>query len=168
MEAKFNVGTKVCNMNTGAFGEVCHVDYSRKKYIYHVNFDGAIRYWYSEDDLIEINDKGETALEEECSKKEPSEEEIRFNSHTHSDKTILDEAKEIVDGLRGDHYYDPIKNFRDISVMASIMTGKDISPTDCVNVLMAVKLSRESFKPFRDNRLDLVGYAYILDKIKTS
>lgn len=82
--------------------------------------------------------------------------------------SILDEAKEIVDGLRADDYYDPVKNFRDISVMASIMTQKDISPSDCVKVLIAVKLTRESFKHKRDSLVDLCGYTYILDKIEES
>lgn len=82
--------------------------------------------------------------------------------------SILDEAKEIVDGLRADDYYDPVKNFRDISVMASLMTGKTFSPSDCVKVLMAVKLTRESFKHKRDSLVDLCGYTYILDKIEES
>lgn len=83
-----------------------------------------------------------------------------------NNKTILDEAKEIVDGLRADDYYDPVKNFRDISVMASLMTGKTFSPADCVKVLMAVKLTRESFKHKRDSLVDLCGYTYILSKIE--
>ena len=78
---------------------------------------------------------------------------------------ILSQAKTIVDGLRGDDYYDPVKNFRDISVLSSIMTRKELTPEDCCKVLMAVKLTREAFKHKEDNLIDLAGYTYILEKL---
>lgn len=79
--------------------------------------------------------------------------------------TMLEEAQAIVDGGREQDYPDPVKNFRDISVMASLMTGKYLSPQDCVRVLIAVKLTRDAFTERYDNKLDIVGYTYILNKI---
>ncbi|MGL5913115.1 MAG: DUF6378 domain-containing protein [Bacteroidales bacterium] len=49
--------------------------------------------------------------------------------------------------------------------IASIMSNKAITADDCVNVLIAVKLSREAFKHKRDNLVDLCGYAHIKNEI---
>ena len=88
-----------------------------------------------------------------------------YSNNTIQKPDILSQAKTIVDGLRGDDYYDPVKNFRDISVLASIMTRKELTPEDCCKVLMAVKLTREAFKHKEDNLIDLAGYTYILEKL---
>ena len=141
MEAKFKIGEKVFIPELNDIFEIYEFDglYPNIEYLVHAG--GGAR-WFKEDMIKKLINK--------------------------NDKTILDEAKEIVDGLRGDDYYDPVKNFRDISVMASLMTGKELLPQDCVKVLMAVKLTRESFKHKKDNLTDLCGYTYILDKIEES
>ena len=141
MEAKFKIGEKVFIPELNDIFEIYEFNGLYPNIEYLVHGEGGAR-WFKEDTIKKLINK--------------------------NDKTILDEAKEIVDGLRGDDYYDPVKNFRDISVMASIMTGKELSPQDCVKVLMAVKLTRESFKHKKDNLTDLCGYTYILDKIEES
>lgn len=51
------------------------------------------------------------------------------------------------------------------SRIASEIYGREIEPRECVIVLMAVKLSREAFKHKRDNLVDLIGYADILNEV---
>lgn len=79
--------------------------------------------------------------------------------------TILEEAQDILEGDRDTDYGDPVANFNRISGIASAMSGVDISPEQCVLVMMAVKLSREQFKHRRDNLVDLVAYAEILNRV---
>lgn len=83
-------------------------------------------------------------------------------------KTILEEANEIVRGVRQQDYNHPKESFARISTLASLMTGKELTPQDCCKVLMAVKLTRESFKHKRDNLVDLCGYAYLLQVLEES
>lgn len=83
-------------------------------------------------------------------------------------QTILDEAKAIVEGSRQADYGSPVEGFELIAKLASLITGKDLTPDDCCSVLIAVKLSRETFNHKRDNLVDLCGYAYILNEIKDS
>lgn len=146
MEAKFRKGDKVLDKD----GKQWFIRYFDK-----INDN----YYYL------LDGKAGEVIESDLCLALPPEDYI---SEKVNETNILDEAKEIVDGLRGDDYYDPVKNFRDISVMASLMTGKTITPNDCIKVLISVKLTRESFKHKRDNLVDLCGYTYILDKIEES
>lgn len=81
------------------------------------------------------------------------------------EKSILSEAEEIVNGSRHSDYGDAKESFRRIATIASVMTGKELSPEDCCAVLIAVKLVRESFKHKRDNLVDLCGYAHIMNEL---
>lgn len=83
-------------------------------------------------------------------------------------KSILAEAEEIVNGIRQSDYGDARESFSRIATIASVMTGKEISPEDCCAVMIAVKLVRESFAHKRDNLVDLCGYANILNEIRES
>jgi len=80
--------------------------------------------------------------------------------------SILLKAYKIINGERQCDYDDPIVSFNVISKIASILRRKDISPQDCCVVLIAVKLSRESFKHKEDNLVDLCGYAEMLNRIE--
>ena len=84
------------------------------------------------------------------------------------EKSILSEAEEIVNGSRHSDYGDARESFSRVATIASVMTGKELSPEDCCAVLMAMKLVRESFAHKRDNLIDLCGYAYIMNEIKES
>jgi hypothetical protein len=80
--------------------------------------------------------------------------------------SILEEAGEILEGDRETDYGDPVANFTRIARIASSILNEDISPEQCVVVMMAVKLSREQYKHKRDNLVDLVAYTEILNRIK--
>lgn len=84
------------------------------------------------------------------------------------EKSILSEAEEIVNGSRHSDYGDAKESFSRIATIASVMTGKELSPDDCCAVMMAVKLVRESFNHKRDNLVDLCGYAHIMNEIVES
>ena len=84
------------------------------------------------------------------------------------EKSILAEAEEIVNGSRQSDYGDARESFSRIATIASVMTGKELSPEDCCAVMMAVKLVRESFNHKRDNLVDLCGYAHIMNEIMES
>lgn len=82
-----------------------------------------------------------------------------------NNKSILDEAKAIVNGSRQSDYGDPVESFDRIAKTASMITGKDLSSKECCAVLMAVKVVRESFRHKRDNLIDLCGYAHIMNEL---
>lgn len=80
-------------------------------------------------------------------------------------KSILDEAKDIRSNSRQSDYGDAVANFENISKIASLITGKELSPYDCVAVQIALKLCRQGFHRKRDNMVDLAGYADIMQLI---
>jgi hypothetical protein len=81
-------------------------------------------------------------------------------------QSILIEADSLVNGQRQADYSDPIHNWTETAKCASLLTGKELSAADCVNVLIATKLMREAYKHKRDNLVDLAGYAEILNRVR--
>lgn len=83
-----------------------------------------------------------------------------------ANKNILKEAYGVVfDGNRKTDYGGPKESFSMISKIASLLGDKELTPVDCVNVLIAVKLAREKFSHKRDNLVDLVGYTAIKEEL---
>lgn len=82
-------------------------------------------------------------------------------------KSILTEAETIINGERDVDYGDPTESFEKIAQIASLLTNKDLDADTCCAVMMAVKLTRQSFKHKRDNLVDLCGYAEIMNQIKS-
>ena len=99
MEAKFKVGDIVHVKDMCKNGKILCIDDN----CYLVYMKNIGRYWYTEEELLFVNDDSRI----ESLKKTPIDPR-EFGKP--DNKTILDEAKEIVDGLRGDDYYDPINN----------------------------------------------------------
>ena len=58
---------------------------------------------------------------------------IAYVDHV-KERSILDEAKDIRSNSRQSDYGDAVVNFENISKMASLITGKELSPYDCVAV----------------------------------
>lgn len=52
-----------------------------------------------------------------------------------------------------------------IAMLSSLISGKQLSPTDCCAVLIALKLSREKNLHKDDNMIDLCGYAAIMNEL---
>lgn len=74
------------------------------------------------------------------------------------DLTILEEANSLVNGARQEAYGHPYDNFKDIATIVSAMTGKTFTALDCVDMLIATKISREKTAFKRDNYVDAAGY----------
>jgi hypothetical protein len=87
-------------------------------------------------------------------------------------ETILQEAQRLVHGDRGEQYGHPIF---DLTRMADIGTallrhklrpGARLEAEDAARLMVGTKLSREVFRPKRDNRVDAAGYAEVNDLIE--
>ena len=78
-----------------------------------------------------------------------------------NEKTILQEAHSIVND-RDEDKDRRYGNFDDCmgrtAALSTILTGKELTADDIYNVLIALKLSRESHYHKRDNMVDLCGY----------
>lgn len=74
---------------------------------------------------------------------------------------ILEKANEIVN-LRTEEKERMYGNFHEsmikTSELASLISNKDINVNDCYNVLIALKLARQSNCHKEDNLLDIVAY----------
>ena len=82
---------------------------------------------------------------------------------------ILKEANEIVNERSEEkerQYGSFFKSMEKTARIASEMSSKEISTEDCYNVLIALKLSRESCSHKEDNLLDAVAYLGSLNNYK--
>jgi hypothetical protein len=92
------------------------------------------------------------------------------------EESILKEAEEIVNGERASDYGSAKESFGKIATLSSLMLNKkekeslflDATLTDTIvcKVLIAVKLTRESYKHKRDNLVDLCGYTELLNRLE--
>jgi hypothetical protein len=86
-----------------------------------------------------------------------------------SSDSILEEASRLVHGDRGGNYGHPFDDFtRTAAIVNPILAYKLKEPLiaeDVVKVLLAVKLSRETNRAKRDNRVDGAGYFEVLDMV---
>ena len=93
-------------------------------------------------------------------------------------KSIIDEAKEIVEGVRRENYGPPEDNFAWIGikwgVTLGIIAGRgwkpgDPVPAEIVALMMVdLKTTRQAFQRNRDNSVDIVGYAYAESRLKSN
>jgi len=81
-------------------------------------------------------------------------------------KSILQEAEEIVNGDRQQDYGDMQQSFDNIAKMWSVITGTEISARQVGLMMISLKVVRDNNKPKRDNVVDIVGYSYLLSKLK--
>lgn len=85
--------------------------------------------------------------------------------------SILDEAHRIVHTSRQADYGHPLDNWTltaDLFTAAlrpKLRDGESISAEMAVLLMVLVKVAREIHRPKRDSRLDLAGYAEVLDMI---
>jgi hypothetical protein len=78
------------------------------------------------------------------------------------DPTLCDEAVNLVDQDRGDHYGDPRENHRRIALAWSALLNHPVSASDVARMMVALKMVRDSITPLRDNRVDAIGYVLCL------
>jgi hypothetical protein len=86
-------------------------------------------------------------------------------------ETIAEEAARIVYGDREKAYDDPNVNFEKIALMWNGLLLRKLKPTmritpqDVALAFVLLKVSRESHRPQRDNRVDMIGYVLCGDRI---
>jgi len=86
-------------------------------------------------------------------------------------ETVLQEAQRLVHGDRGDSYGHPIFDLtRTADILTAVLreklrVGVRLEAEDIAKGMVGVKLSRETFSPKRDNRVDACGYTEVLDMI---
>ena len=81
-------------------------------------------------------------------------------------ESALQEAQRLVHGDRGADYGHPIDDYTRTGRMWGAILGiPDIDPRLCTLMMVAVKMSRETHKPKRDNRVDMAGYAECCEMI---
>lgn len=81
-------------------------------------------------------------------------------------ETILDEAKRIVYGERGENYGHPFEDFSRTAQIWSAILGIKIEPEQVALCMVGLKISRECNRPKRDNVVDGAGYFENLDMVK--
>lgn len=84
-----------------------------------------------------------------------------------ADQTVAEEAHDLVNGARADHYGEPVKNHRRIGMVWAILLDlPEPIPARTVAVLLAaMKLVREAGPAGkRDNLVDAVGYLLIAER----
>ena len=81
------------------------------------------------------------------------------------EKTIFDEAQEIVEGQRRDDYGDARTCFNRIAKMWAGYLGVEVNAQDVAHLMIMLKIARnhDTFK--RDSLVDVCGYAYCADLI---
>lgn len=89
------------------------------------------------------------------------------NRCSHAVESILPEAHELVHGARQQDYGHPLDDFACTGRIWGALLGiPDVPPEKVALCLIAMKLSRESRVPKRDNRVDIAGYAETAEMIE--
>jgi hypothetical protein len=84
------------------------------------------------------------------------------------DKSIVVDAVKLVTGDRHDTYGPAGESFaRTGKAMGALLhLDRDLTPQEVAMFFIIHKLSRETYNPKRDNRVDIVGYTLLLDEIQ--
>jgi Domain of unknown function (DUF6378) len=84
------------------------------------------------------------------------------------DKSVVVEAVKLVTRDRNKDYGSAADSFtRTGKAMGALLhLDRDLTPQEVAMFFIVHKLSRESFNPKRDNRVDIVGYTLLLDEIQ--
>jgi hypothetical protein len=86
------------------------------------------------------------------------------------DESVLEEAARLTGGDRAASYGDPADDYAATVAGFNAFTrrtgGRALTPAEGALFMCCVKLSREGHAPKRDNRTDLAGYSWVLDKCR--
>jgi hypothetical protein len=79
-------------------------------------------------------------------------------------ESIFDEAKRVIQDRRA-AYDEREQNFTRIAAVWSVVFGHKVTPEQVALCMIGMKLAREVYKPGRDNRVDICGYADCLEEL---
>jgi len=82
-------------------------------------------------------------------------------------ESIAEEAERLVNGPRRDDYGPVRESFDQVAAVWSALLGFNLAAEDVAKLMIAYKLCRETNAAKRDNRVDLVGYTILLDRLET-
>jgi hypothetical protein len=84
------------------------------------------------------------------------------------DRTVLDEAKEIIYGDREKTYGHPNKNLKKIAALwTAYLDGKQVvTPQDVCMMMVLLKAARHANFYKRDNLVDISGYAALGSRVE--
>lgn len=85
-----------------------------------------------------------------------------------SNKSILEEAEEIVGGERAIDYGDAQESFDNIAKGWSVIVGSEITGPQVAMMMIWLKLMRENNNHKRDNLVDCIGYTILLERLQKS
>lgn len=80
-------------------------------------------------------------------------------------ETVLQEAQRLVYGDRGETYGHPLDDFTRTATMWGVILAAPVSAEQVAMCMMALKISRQTYQPKRDNVVDMAGYAECLQRI---
>jgi len=78
---------------------------------------------------------------------------------------ILEEALDITLGVKEEDYGDPYDDYLKVAKLWSVVLGCKVNPAQAALCMLMIKVSREIHCPKRDNRVDMAGYASVIDRI---
>ena len=81
-------------------------------------------------------------------------------------KTILEEAQSAVYGDRQNDYGTVTENFSTIAKLWSAVLKAEVTAEQVGLCMVQVKISRQMFKPKRDNLVDGAGYFATIEKME--
>lgn len=76
-----------------------------------------------------------------------------------SNRSVLAEAEEIINGQRREDYGGPAESFGRIARMWSGYLGSEVTPEDVAMLMVLLKVSRAKQGFQRDSLVDIAGYA---------
>ncbi len=82
-----------------------------------------------------------------------------------TDKSILEEAAEIISGPRRESYGDVRTSFNRIANLWQPIIGTSISPEQVAMCMIQLKVARETNSHSRDNLVDICGYAALIEDL---
>lgn len=90
---------------------------------------------------------------------------FRLVAMSQSDKSILQEADELINGDRNYAYDHPLDNFNRIKKGWEVIFGIDITEEQVGLAMAWVKIARESYRHKRDNLTDGAGYLGTIEMV---
>lgn len=89
-----------------------------------------------------------------------------MRTHAPENESILQEAQRITHGDRQQAYGHPSDDYERVSGMLEALKGWYLTASDIALIMLCVKISREVHNPKRDNRVDIAGFAWVLDRCR--
>lgn len=92
-------------------------------------------------------------------------QQIRVAREAMKDKSILEEAQQLVGGSRQRDYGHPRENLDRIARIWSVILSTEVTPRQVALCMVGLKLARDVNTPKRDNLVDAVGYLLTVEMV---